>query len=803
MIPKLKSLLVEARQLTSESEASEAAIALCRIILQHACISLAELLIRSRATSATPSNAAGELPLSELRSPADGTLVQALAELIVAAENAGWTGLGRSTFWKTIDPKLPCSRLAASKPPNLESMLVGFVNRRNDSVSGHGIPGDFDRECDLGLVELAVEHLCPILPIIDDVSGKLKVKNYDGQVHELELLKIYEGDLICYRRIQPVAGGRCRVDAQRQTSLLTRTSETYEAIDLLGQDSNAAQNKYKIIDTYDKNWSAYVLMPDRLTDCFTGRQNEMDALLEWLNDTDSHACMLYGDGGIGKTTLVVEMLHRLIEGKLSSLWKPELITFYTAKRTRWGANGLEIINARDLGVADAALEVVRKLSSKPLGKEWLNKDTSALCQKVGGFLAENQISRNSHLIILDNTETMASNEDDIKALAKHVKELCRRVGRVLLTSRRREQIEANPIELVQLSEDESATFLKERANQLKRKPFEQAPVSTLRSYARKLGNKPLMLEVFVQSISDNTASLEKGFERVLRLQQEDLGEFLFADAWARMSDDIRLLLLLMTRIADLHDELLLKLCCLHAKVTIIQATEALQESRGLATIYRIDGRIQISFNPDFMKFCEGRTVLIDGQQRPSQTSVASVKRQYDEYLKSMSAQVFDRHTMAFRHVLARAAWSAYQNGKYEECELFFDEATSQDRSNAMLFDRYAYFLFRRNRLAEALEKASKAVQLDPHECEAWFTKGLIEARLGKTSPALTSLAQAESLGKPRHLCLMQMAYAHMNDTPPDKSRARACLDESEASTTYGHLSSKHLAEIAKARARLE
>jgi tetratricopeptide (TPR) repeat protein len=680
-------------------------------------------------------------------------------------------------------------------------MLAGFVNRRNDSVQGHGIPGDFDRETDLSLVGLTIELLQPILPVIDKVTGTLKARYYDGRSHELELLRAYGGDLICYRRIQPIAGGRCRIDAQRQTSLLTRSTETYEAPDLLGRDSTTAQQQYKLVDTADRKWSAFTFLPDRLTDCFTGRQNEIDALVEWLNDTESHACMLFGDGGIGKTTLVVELIHRLLEGKLSSSWKPELITFYTAKKTRWGNKGLEIINTRQLGVTDVALEVVRRLGSSPLGKDWLSMEPNPLCQKVAGFLADHGLKRSSHLIILDNTETMASSEEDVKALAKHIKELCRRVGRVLMTSRRREPIEANPIELTQLSEDESTTFLKERGKQLKLRPFEQAPASTLRSYARKLGNKPLMLEVFVQSVSENAASLEKGFEKVLRLQQEDLGEFLFADAWARMSDDIRLLLLLMTRVADLHDELLLKLCCLQSEVTIVQATEALQESRGLATIYRIDGRIQISFNTEFMKFCEGKTVVIDGHQKPSDASVALVKKQYDEFLKSMSIHVYDRHAMAFRHVLARAAWSAYQNGHYEECELFFDEAASEDSSNAMLFDRYAYFLFKRNRLEDALQKASKAVQLDPSASEAWFTKGLIEARLGRTHPSLSSLAKAESLGKPRHLCLLQMVYAHENDSPPNLALARACLEESEASTPP--FSSKRLTEIASARARLE
>jgi hypothetical protein len=92
--------------------------------------------------------------------------------------------------------------------------------------------------------------------------------------------------------------------------------------------------------------------------------------------------------------------------------------------------------------------------------------------------------------------------------------------------------------------------------------------------------------------------------------------------------------------------------------------------------------------------------------------------------------------------------------------------------------------------------------LDASESEAWLTKGLIEARLGKTRPALSVLSLAEKLGKPRHLCLMQMAYAHMNNMPPNKSLARACLDESESSMTVDRLSSKHFAEIAKVWARL-
>ncbi|MFP3670156.1 hypothetical protein SB717_34265, partial [Priestia sp. SIMBA_032] len=93
------------------------------------------------------------------------------------------------------------------------------------------------------------------------------------------------------------------------------------------------------------------LIPDRLTADFTGREREIEELTEWTNDFGSRACMLYGDGGIGKTTLAVEFVWRLLEGTVKSEFKPELITFFTAKKTRWGIGGLEIIRLDEVGVA--------------------------------------------------------------------------------------------------------------------------------------------------------------------------------------------------------------------------------------------------------------------------------------------------------------------------------------------------------------------------------------------------------------------------------------------------------------------
>lgn len=801
MQDRIKELLSQARSLPTDAEARLAAIALTRIILQHACIALAEWCVVARRDTPLAIAAQAPLPLENLRVPADGGLVSTLAELLVAAENSGWHGISRG-FWTPLPKTRPCVRLCRSGAPHLEGILNGFVALRNDGVEGHGIPGAYDREAELDVVDALLEGLTAILPSIVLATGDLQLRAFDGNPYTLKLLKTYENDLICYRKIQKTSTGRCVVKAQRQKALFEKEDVTFEAEDILDGSEADKSSRYEIVKTSDVAWSPFALFPERLTDHFTGRERELSELCEWMNDTESRACLLFGDGGIGKTTLAVEFVHRLFEGKIPASWHPELITFYTAKRTRWGLRGLEVIRTRDVGVLDAAVAIVRGFEDSPLGREWFSRDPAALIQKVANYLGELGIDRNSHLLILDNTETMATNEEDIRSLAIQVQELSRRVGRVVLTSRRREAIEARQIEIKPLDDDESVTFLRARGTTLKRQAIVQAGTSTLRQYARRLGNKPLLLEVFIQALSEQGMSLDRAFDRVLRMQRQDLGEFLYSDAWSRLSDNMRQLLLLMTRVSDIHDELLLKLCCMQVGVTVIEANEALEESRGIARTSTINGRQQIAFSPDFLKYCENRTISINGAEQPTQQSVDTVTRRYNEFLRSVTTKIRDRVDRAYRHALARAAYSAYQEGRYDDCELFYEEASVADGTNGWLFDRYAYFLLSQHRLPEALDKAKKATQLIGHDPEAWFTRGMIEARLGLTKDAIFSLSRSQSYGKPPHLCLLQKAYAYLNDQPPDRAKARTCLDESEnqapANDSYYW---KHLTEITRVRNR--
>ncbi len=619
---------------------------------------------------------------------------------------------------------------------------------------------------------------------------------------KLKLLQAMDGHLLCVRSIRSTGTGRCIITAQKEQGINAREEITYEAPDLLSSPIGTSPPVYEIAKTDDLRWSPLILVPRRMTEDFTGRENELSALSDWANDTDSRACMLWGDGGIGKTTLAVEFIHRLLEGKLQVDWRPDVITFFTAKQTRWGLNGLERISFHEVGLSDVAHTIVRALEGDALSREWYVRDTDRIISKLSGYLSEWGVKRDSHLLVLDNTETLAQGRPEVEALAAQIRQLSRRVGRVLVTSRRREPIEARQIEVKPWSTEESVAFLEARAKALNRVQLLQAGRSTLRKFAEKLENKPLVLEVFLQSLAERDLSLQKAFERVMQKQRRELGEFLYSDAWKRLGTDMQALLLLMTRVADVHDEVLLKLCCMEIGITITQAHEALQESRGIATLQNIGNHLQITFTRAFLEYCNERTVRFHGKQFPSDDAITRVRNKHRGFVRGQATRIRDRVSRAYRHPLARAAWNAAREERFDECEQFYELAVAADSDNGWLYDRYAYFLFKQRKYESALERAKQAVKLIPNDPDSWFTKGTIEARLGMLGDSLNSLEHAEKNGKPQHLCKLQAAYAFINCERPDQQAILELIAESERTVPREDpYRAKHLEELRRLRKR--
>lgn len=800
----LEGRVKAAEQLKDPAHVRVAALGLFRITMQHACVSLGEWIVATLREHPTRLSSYTSVDISTFTQPADGTLVSLLSQLFVAAENLGWRSAGRA-YWEQKDLPPALRALTGNTRANVESVLLAFVRNRNEGAEGHGLPGGYDREVDIAVLRTLLTAVERVLPVAAKDNSRLLLPAIgDREQEDLVTLRLVDGHPICYRKLRRTSAGRVQVDAQVQRTLLSRDDFSYEVQNILLDLPRAASPEYSISEpVWTDSWRPFVHVPDRLAaqDVFTGRAKEILSLADWADDSDSRKCMVWGDGGVGKTTLVVEFVHRLLEGTVSVGWRPELITFYTAKKTRWGLQGLEQISAQDIGVADVALDIARMLTSPNLDRSWFEKSPREVIQKLATLMGEMKVTRDSHLIILDNTETMARNDADIQALAAQVNELSKRIGRVILTSRRRELIEALPIQTENWTDAEGAEFLRKRGAVLRCNSIQQAGESTLRKYSRLLVNKPIALEVFVQAAAAPGVGLDTAFQRVQRMQRQDLGQFLYDDAWARLAPGLRRVLLLMSRLGDNHDQYLMQLCCQRAEVTVAAASEAIEESRGIASVSRFEGNLQVTFNPEFFNYCVERFELIDEKRTPTDEDVDWVRRRYGEFLVSASAQVYDRNVRAFRVPAARAAWKCFSDERFDAALDYYEIAVLEDPDNGWLFDRFAYTLMRMKRWDAALEQARKAVRLLPTDPEVHFTKGMIESRMGSAPDAVRDLDEAARRGKPRHLCELQKAYAYVYAKPANLSEAKECLEKAQRSAPKDKFLSRFVDEATRFQRR--
>lgn len=801
----MEARIKSAEQLKDPAHVRFAILGIFRIAMQHACVTLGEWVVQALREDSSRLSLLTPVDLNAFKQPADGTLISLLSQLVVAAESIGWKSVGRH-YWEKAEVSTELRPLVGSARANLENVLHKFVQSRNDGGEGHGLAGGWTPAIDVAVARLMLKGIANFLPTVVKGDNTLYFPPLgDRPPAPITTLRLVDGNPICYRNLRRASAGRLQVDAQVQTTLLSRGESTYEVENVLLGIPQPSTPEYQVSEpTWSDTWRPFVHIPERLASetVFTGRGTEIAALCEWADDPDSRKCMVWGDGGVGKTTMVVEFLHRWLDGKTTIQWRPEIITFYTAKKTRWGLSGLEQISVQEIGVADVVLDVARMLTTPKLDRSWFEKDPKEVVQKLGTLQSELKITRDNHLIILDNTETMANNDADVRALAAQVNELSRRIGRVILTSRRRELIEALPVQTENWDDDEGAEFLRKRGATLGCTSIAQAGGATLKRYSRQLINKPIALEVFVQAAASQNTGLEPAFQRVQKMQRQDLGQFLYEDAWGRLTSDLRRVLLLMSRLGDSHDQYLFQLCCQRVGVTVAAASEAIEESRGIGSFSRTEGTTQITLSPEFYNYCIERYEITDGKREPTDDDVNWVKHRYQQFLVSAEAKVNDRALQAFRTPAARAAWKSFNEGNYPEACNYYETAVLEDAENGWLFDRYAYTLMRMRQLDAALEPSRKATRLLPEEADTYFTRGMIESRIGDIANAVEHLDKAEALGKSKHLCELQKTYAYINADPQDLIAAQGCVERALRLAPKDRFYSRFMEEVTRLQRRV-
>ncbi|MGY3040799.1 tetratricopeptide (TPR) repeat protein [Rhodanobacter sp. TND4EL1] len=527
----------------------------------------------------------------------------------------------------------------------------------------------------------------------------------------------------------------------------------------------------------------YSNVPVRQTSVFEGRTHELSALAEWLDDpTGLPQCLIFGDGGFGKTTLALEFLNRLLEGsETSSSPPPSVISYYSAKMTRWSDEG--VVHLR--GVSDAMEECVREALfclTPVLEKEYYKLSGAALVDRVAAEFQQQGFKRSDILLVLDNTETLATSQDQVAAFGMFLKHIGRRLGRVLITSRRREFVAFEPLQISSLSDDECTSLMRRLADEYGAAAIKQAGESTLRRAAKQLANKPLLIDTLVKFLARSPVGIDQAIEQVFRKTNDQLLEFLYADAWLRINELQQDVFLVLVSAAIPLDNLSVADACVLAGIQHLEFQKALDETY-FATVTDYGDRYELQVVEMAARFFEQQLRKRSEADRrrikdfAHKVEVQATRRQRVERIYRQ-----DRVAEAFRSPFAKAAKIATQQGELGLAEDNFRLALEEEPMNAALYDRFAFFLLnRRQRPDLALVQADKAVKLDARNADASMTLALCWYRMGEIDKGDAEIEAARHKGKPAALCVLRMAIArfHAVKKAPYASEAQKRLKEGQ------------------------
>jgi hypothetical protein len=431
--------------------------------------------------------------------PADGLPLQILDSIIPFLRRYVDNQFLYGWFEQTNTVKTPLNKQLAQ--------WVEFRNKR----PGHGVldaetTNEWAEKTEQIIID-CVKVFGHIIPICHDDSSLWLPKSM-GSLHITTPI-VQKGHAVVIMKVV-VRRGLWKLKGQ----LLSRENAEEFTIDLPEDNVFCIKNlrPMQIFDLVDiisnnKEHSFYHNIPVRQTDTFEGREDELNTLVEWMDDEDSRYCLVFGDGGYGKTTLVLEMLNQCLES-LFDFDKPlpEIISYHTAKMTKWTETGLTHFKSITPAMDECIRELMR-LFYPTLPAEWYNVSGKAIINKAVGVLREQKFTRDDVLLVLDNTETLATTPEEVKNLGVFFKLVGKLIGRIIITSRRREFIEATPILIEGLSETESVSLIQRLAEEYNAKPILQAGDSKLRKISNQLMRKPLLLEALVKYISHSNADV--------------------------------------------------------------------------------------------------------------------------------------------------------------------------------------------------------------------------------------------------------------------------------------------------------
>lgn len=741
-----KAQLEIARSIENNSERLTFLTSILRSLLQSSVVATFEIT-----KALTPSDDLGLPELTErFCKPTDGIPLQILDTLTPAVR--GYFSKDFLMGWFEPTKKV-------SSP--LSKQLVQWVEFRNKRPA-HGVldqktTDDWASKTENILVD-CLSVFSKILPTVKNSNTLNPLEKFEK--HLVETPIIVNGSPIVIISAQ-VKKGIWKLKGQ----LLSNENAEEFSVELpenniFNSTSLKSIGRYELTEIVSKNKmnSIFHNIPVRQTDTFEGRKEELALLKEWVDDEDSRYCLVFGDGGYGKTTLVLEMLNQFLESQLDfNEPLPTIISYHTAKSTRWTEEGLVHLT----GISPVMDECVRDLMRffEPiLKKEWYTVSGRQLIDKAVGILKENELSRDDILLIIDNTETLATTTEEVRDLGAFLKILGKLIGRVIVTSRRREFIEATPIVIEGLSEVEGMSLMKRLAKDFHAKPILQAGEAKLRKVSTQLMHKPILLEALVKYIARSDLGINAAIDNLFKKTSEDLLEFLYEDAWARMNQLQKEVFLVLVNISSPIDQNSVGRTCLEIGIQNTEFQSGLEETH-FAVLTDYGRTYTIELVDLARRFFLQQFVKFDSSEKHR---IKSAAEKIDQYLaereKVEKEYQTDRIAEAFRSEYARSAKVYADNGDVENAIEMYELAIEDDPVNSSLHDRFSWLLLNKaNKFEYAKKMSEKAFELDPNNCDAIVGLALACYRLQDIEEGDKYIDKAGKKGRSQSFCLLRKA----------------------------------------------
>ncbi len=768
-----------AAKLPSKAERFQHYMSILRSMLQAATVCSLEIVIRI-----TPAND-GDPRVADLiqrfHQPSDGLPIEALDILIPIV---------RSYVSKTFMIGWFEKGIISSNGGTLASALLKFVEFRNKRP-GHGVLDQNDIEFWCDELELLAKDCLKVF------SSHLPESGSDGspQIKVGDLQLLLKTPLVCNAKAIVINKITCRKGIWRMhCQCLSWENASELTLDVgeynLFSSTKEPTDKFTVTDINFGSAKKSIInnIPVRQTNSFVGRTKEIKKLETWLDDVeDSRYCLIYGDGGFGKTTLTLEFFNRLLDGNLNlPKHLPTLVSYYTAKKTKWTEDGLTHFK----GISDAMEDSVRELLYfiyPVLGKEWYKTGGAPLIDKVAGEISTLGLTRNDILLILDNTETLATSAKQVEELSEFLTLVGKKIGRIVITSRRREFLPATPIPIDALAEDEAASLILQLAEDYGANSIVQSSEARRRSACKQLSYKPLLIDTLVKYIARSSSGVQEGLDQILRKTSEELLEFLYEDAWLRINELAREVFMVIINVTNPIDGRCIGDACLEIGIQHSEFQSSLDETY-FATITDRGENYDLEIADLAKEFFRKKINKYSSPDKDRLSAIAlKVDQQASNRHRAEEEYKLDRVADAYRNSFAKAAKVAAFKGDLKSAKENFELAILEEPMNASLRERYASFLMRDFQLPlEAKSVAERATELDPKSADAAFTLALICYRIDDVKAGDKAIEVARENGKYDALCALQQAIAryHAARRAPYAKETNQFLKEAEQFLEY-------------------